>query len=756
MRRMQPLLAARAFGSTRTRVPVIRQLSATECGLACLAMVLSHFGRRTSVVECRAACSVGRDGLSGRDLARVARGFGLHAKGYSVNADAFGNVTLPVIAHWEFNHFVVVERWSKQRVTIVDPAAGRRVLSQGEFSRSFTGVILSCTPSVRFDRVGISRASPWLEYLKSVAADRDVRRVGAQVLLASVVLQGAALALPLLTRIIVDDVLGANIRDLLQLLGVGILLSAVAYGVATYLRARLLNYLRGRLDSGLMIGFLEHLLYLPFAFFQQRSSGDLLMRLNSNAVIRDVLTNQMLAVILDAVLAAGYLVIMLLEAPAFACLAIAGAVTELTLVLLMRTRLRDVGARALAAQARQQGYAVEMMKGVGYLKASGTEGRALERWTSLFAADLNASLERSYLTAGIDSSLGTLRVGVPLALLWLGAWQVLQGGMTIGTMLAMNALAGMFLVPMGSVLASVEQLQSAYANLERLQDVLDEPPEQAGAVLMTHGPRLNGRIEVKRLGFRYNAGSPWAIRDLSFVIEPGQKVALVGSTGSGKSTVIRLLLGLYTPTEGDVTFDGIRLQEMDLNWVRSQVGMVLQESFLFSGSIRSNITLGHPEATLDDVQAAARAAAVHDDIQRMPMGYQTSLSEGGASLSGGQLQRLAIARALISRPAVLLLDEATSHLDACTEAAVDAALSELRCTRIVAAHRLSTVQNADMIFVLDQGRLAEAGTHQTLMEAGGRYEAMMRTQSPLTDAIPAKIFTTSGQVPVSTGQYPEV
>jgi ABC-type bacteriocin/lantibiotic exporter with double-glycine peptidase domain len=386
-----------------------------------------------------------------------------------------------------------------------------------------------------------------------------------------------------------------------------------------------------------------------------------------------------------------------------------------------------VAQQELSAQAFAQSYFYEVLAGMETLKASGREDWALDKWSNLFYGQLNLSIFRRRLAALTDAALATLRVFAPLALLWFGSLAVLDGTMTLGTMLALTAVATSLLLALASLAGSVQQLQSAAAHLERIDDVMDAAPEQAPRDGGTT-PELSGRVELRRVGYRYSTASSWALRDVSVAIEPGQKVAVVGRTGSGKSTLARLLLGLYPPDEGEVLFDGVPLQRLSLRDLRRRFGVVTDEPFLFSGTIRQNIAFNDPGLPDEAVASAARMAQVNDEIRRLPMGYETFVGEGGSALSGGQRQRIAIARAVAHRPSILLLDEATSHLDARTERLVDRELSGLAGTRVVIAHRLSTVRDADLILVMDGGRIVERGTHAALMARGGPYAALVREQ----------------------------
>ncbi len=711
----------------RRPTPVLLQMSQAECGAACLAMVLSYHGRATRIADLREQCGAGRDGATAQLLARAARAHGLRVKAVSLEPDVFGRVPLPAIVHWEFNHFIVVERWTPKWVTVVDPALGRRRLTAGEFDTGFTGVVLALEPGVHFTPRRRAGARPWRNYLTGMLRMSGVRGLLLQVLGASLFLQVLGLAPAAVTAVLIDHILPFRLTGLLPLLAIGIGLLALTELATTYLRAALLIYLQRRLDTRMMLGFFEHLLALPFQFFAQRGSGDLLMRLGSNTLIRELLTGRTLSTVLDGALVLTYLVLLLVGDATIGLLVVALGAVHAGLTLAPTRRVHRLTQRHLIAQAASQSYLFETLSGIATLKASGAEDRALDRWSDLFAAELNLALERGHLAAMVDAAMAALRVLSPLLLLWAGAQRVLDGTMPLGTMLALSALAGTVFSSLTSLLGNVQLLQVVGANLERLDDVLDAQPEQDQRAVAP-APRLSGRIELRQMSFRYDASGPWVLRDISLAIEPGQKVALVGTTGSGKSTLGMLLLGIYPPSEGAVLFDGTDLERLNYRSLRGQFGVVLQDPFLFSDSIRRNIAFNDPGMSLSRVEAAARRADIHDDIVRMPMGYETLVGQGSAGLSGGQIQRIAIARALAHDPAVLLLDEATSNLDAVTERVVDQRLSDLSCTRIVIAHRLSTIRNADVILVLDGGRVVERGTHAELLALGGKYTALVMGQ----------------------------
>lgn len=723
-----PWRALRSVGRKlqRPRVPEIAQMSAVECGLASLAMILSYHGRKTSVAELRAQSGLGRDGLSALSIVKIARNFDMRVRALSLQESDLRHVPLPAIVHWEFNHFLVVERWTPKGVDVVDPAQGRRRLSHDEFDKGFTGVAITLEPGVHFDRTAtsprLSLRAYLLQYIKKTPF------ILIEVLGSSILLQGLGLVFPLLTKFVLDEVLPFQMNSLLPMLGVGIVLLVVTQISGSLLREWLLVFLRARIDMQMMLDFFERLLTLPYTFFQVRSSGDLLARMSSNTAIRDTISNQLITTFLDGGTVLIYFFIIFFASRPFALLALALGLLQVAVVLCTTRVIRDLAHRELSAQGRSTGYMAEALAGMATLKAAGAEQQAMEKWTNLFLEQLNISVRRNYISVLLNSLIGMLRAVTPLALLWLGIVQVLNGSLSVGSMFALNALATSFLAPLASLVTSGQQLQVVRAHFERLADINTAQSEQDRAGVLPP-PYLSGRIQLEHVSFSYDSENHVEVlHDINLTIEPGQKVALVGRTGSGKSTLGKLLLGLYLPTQGRILYDNFPLASMDFQDVRRQFGVVMQDTTLFSGSIRQNISLHDPAMTMEQVSRAARVAVIHDDVQHMPMGYETFVSEGGSALSGGQRQRLALARAVAHQPAILLLDEATSHLDVLTEQQVEYNLRSVPCTQIIIAHRLSTIRDADIIIVLDGGRIIEQGSHYELMVRNSSYAQLVRSQ----------------------------
>ncbi len=712
------------LGARRHKVPFVQQLEVADCGAACLTMVLHYHGSHLRLDDVRRQSGVTRAGLDAMAIVRTGEALGLRGRGVRAEVEDLDQLPPATILHWDFNHFVVLEKVTRDGVMIVDPALGRRLVPMAAVRRAFTGVALVFEPAADFTRSPPGRHPTWALLGRLL----EQRGLVGHVVVVSLILRVLALATPVLTGLVIDRVVPRSERDLLLIVGFGMAALLVFQLLARLIRSHLLLELRTHLDTKMTLGFLDHLAALPYGFFQSRSTGDLLMRVNSNSVIRDTLTATTLSALLDGALVIIYLALLYLVSPTMAAVALGAGLAQTAVFVFLRRAYRNVVSQDLEAQSRAQSYLVQMLSGIETLKAAGAEQRAVEHWSNLFVDQLNVGLRRGRLSATAEAIGSVLQAGAPLALLIVGALLAIDGQLSLGTMFAANAMAISFLSPLQTLVDSAMQLQTVGSYVERIDDVLASPVEQ-DRTKVTAAPPLTGRIDLAAVGFRYGRDLPPVITAASLTIHEGATVAIVGRSGSGKSTLAKLLLGLHTPTEGRILFDGNDLAGMDLRSVRRQVGIVPQSPYVFAGSVHDNIALSDPSVSRERVIAVARAAFIHDDIVAMPMGYDSIVADGGASLSGGQRQRLALARALVNQPAILLLDEATSALDSHTERGVMGSLDALRCTRIVIAHRLSTIANADLIVVVEGGRIVERGTHAELIALGGAYALLVGAQT---------------------------
>ncbi len=717
------------------RLPVSLQMSAADCGAACLSMILGYWGARISVSECQRVMGGGQNGVTALMIVNGARKMGLTVQAFRHTMDGLATAPLPAIVHWGGVHFVVLESYSAKAVTIVDPALGRRTLPADAFANGYSGVTLTFEPSADFAQLIAERAAQapppaWRRYGERVLNVPGSRRLLAQLLGASLLLQLAGLILPVSTWLVVERILPTPGEPGVALLGIGMALALLAQTGVLYLRDLLVIRLQVRLDSHLIPDFLRHLLALPYDFFQQRTSGDLISRLEGNAAVRQMISSGVLGGLLDGGLAVLYLLILYAQAPLFGLVVTGMAAGQFLLLARTGERVHETSQMALATRAEEDGFAVQILRGMESVKAAGTEAWILAQWRRRFETTLHADRVRDQTVARINSTIQIFINAAPLLLLWIGIALVRSGDLSLGQMLALVVLASSSLAPLGSLANYINRAQQIWAYLERLADVWEaEREEPDGAIAGRAGLVLRGRIEVADLTFRYAQDGTFGLSGVSFCVEPGEKVGIVGPTGAGKSTLIRLLLGLYRPQSGHILFDGQSIEALGMARLRRAVGVVLQDPFILSGSIRENIALHQPDMTLPQVIEAAKLAAIHDEILRLPMGYETRVGEGGSGLSGGQRQRLALARALAPRPSLLMLDEATSHLDSISEGAIQRALDSLPITRLIIAHRLSTVRNADRILVMDKGQIVESGPPSLLARQDGVYRRLLREQS---------------------------
>jgi ABC-type bacteriocin/lantibiotic exporter with double-glycine peptidase domain len=738
-----PSLKRIALRRVRRRIPVVRQLAASDCGAAALAMVLGYHGKFVSLEELRKAAGGGRDGSTVAAILRVGRVHGLRGRAVRLEVDDLKELPPGTILHWEFRHFVVLEGSNRECVNIVDPAFGRRSVSMDTFRRAFTGIAVIFEPTDAFEKAEApgKRISG---LFRQILERKDLL---VRIVSTSILAQILSAAIPLFTALLIDRVVPHRDYSLLFVLTLGYCVFQFFNTIAGFVRAHLLIHFRTQLELRFTLRFLDHLMDLPYSFFQQHTSGDLMVRMGSNNAMRDILTSTALSALMDGALASIYLAVLLLASLPLTIAVVVLALLRLGLLAIIRRKQRQLLGETLENQARSQTYQVEMLSGMETLKGMGLEHRAAENWSNIFVDGLNVSIKTGKLDAIFNALLSALGTVSTLALMFYGAFLVLNGTLTLGTMMAFGALAAGFLSPLNSLVSSILQLQFLEIYLERLNDVMNTPAEQgAGAMVLTEP--LRGGIILDHVSFRYAAQDWLVLQDVSLEISPGQRVALVGRTGSGKSTLARLLAGLYDPSSGRILFDEKDLKTLDRRSLRSRLGIVTQDTQLFGGSIRRNIALAEPQMGIERVIRAAKLACMHDEIMATPMGYETLLMDRGLSLSGGQRQRLAIARALARNPEILVLDEATSHLDAATEERINDNLASLRCTRIVIAHRLSTIRDADLIVVVDKGRIVEMGTHEQLIHKQDKYVALLGSQREDNgDRIPSPVTLVAKREP---------
>ncbi|GLW09733.1 ABC transporter [Microtetraspora sp. NBRC 13810] len=706
-------------------MPLRMQLARSDCGAACLAMVLGGLGRRTSLAEVREHLAEGVDGVSLRDMIQAGARFGLRLRACRAPLDTVAGLPAPFVALWENNHFVVVERITRRGVAVLDPARGRRRLSPRQFRAGYSGTALLADAPAGLTPA--ARPRPWRVLRPLVAPALANRRLVVAVLLASLGVQLLGLVVPLFTKLVVDRPVEPEVTTLALAAGCVVL----GHALLAWIRARVLIRLQTSVAAEVMRRLVGHTLALPYRFFQRRSSGDLLSRLSGVAMLRDLLTEQSLTFLFDLFTVVSYVTLLFVASPGLALLTLAAAAAQAAVVSVTAGRGMHLAFAALHTNATTQTTLVDSLAGIEAIKASGGETAAVSRWRAHHDEELVTGAARDRHVAGVQAASNALQTALHLGLL-VFVFATTGGGATLGDQLALVTLAVSATTPLASLLGIVYQLQLAAAHVGRIADLMGTAPERPGGVRLDGG--LRGGITVTALSAGYDVRTP-VLRNISLRVPPGARVALVGASGSGKTTLGRVLIGLVEPSAGQVRFDGIPLEELDRRWLRGQVGVVTQQPHLFAGTIMANIA-GFSRLSRQAAEHAARVAEIHDEIVRLPQGYDTDIGEGGARLSGGQRQRLAIARALAGRPRILLLDEPTASLDAITEERIRRNLLRLGQTQIVIAHRLSTIQNADLIVVLNRGQIVEAGTHQDLLARAGHYAHLVRYQHQAAGLVP--------------------
>jgi NHLM bacteriocin system ABC transporter peptidase/ATP-binding protein len=713
------------FAAKRVRTPTVVQQEAVECGAAALAIVLGYHGRVVPLEELRVACGVSRDGAKAANVLKAARSYGLEASGMRTETSGLAKSPLPAIVFWNFNHFLVVEGAGPRGVWVNDPAVGPRRVSWEEFEGSFTGIALELKPGPDFEPGG---SRPRL--VSALAARLSI--VAAASPLALCLIAGLALALPGLIvpgflKIFVDLVLEQGERYLVLPLVLGLLAAALAQAGLTWLQQVVLIRLSTKLSLSMSTRFVQHMLRLPVGFFLQRFAGHLVARVALNDQVAGLLSGQLTTTLLSLVSAAVYGVAMLVIDPLLGAVAIAlGAANFLALRAVSRRR-RDVNVVLVSETAKLNAVSFAGIQAIETIKASGSEDDFFARWSGQQAKVVNGRQELGVATqalATVPTLLGALSAAT---IITLGALRVLDGDLSLGSLLALQSLAISFTVPIQSLVTLGETLQEAEGNLASLDDVLRYPAGASNgtAALDDRAARLSGRLELEGVSFGYSPLAAPLIDGLSLVIEPGHRVAIVGPTASGKSTVARLVAGIFQPWSGRILLDGVPRDELAPDLVAANVSLVDQEINLFEASIRENISLWDPTISEQAVVSAARDASIHDDVTRRTGAYDRRVEEGARDWSGGQRQRLEIARALATDPALVILDEATSALDPVVEREIDEALRARGCACLIVAHRLSTIRDCDEIVVLDQGRVVQRGHHDELMAEGGLYTELV-------------------------------
>jgi ATP-binding cassette subfamily B protein len=711
------------------RFALIPQAEEMDCGAACLAMICKHYGVGMTLGKLRELANVTTQGATLDSLARTGESIGFTTRGLQCTFDALRGFDLPLIVHWEGYHYIVVYGVSSSQVWVADPAVGFRKLSVEEFERGWRGTCLTFMPRQDVAQVAASH-SPWVRFARYLL---PYKKILLHLFLATFVIQMLGIVPPMIIQNILDGVVVHQNVSLLHLLIMGLIVSNLFTQLTATIRAALANFMVRKLDFTMMSQFFRHTLSLPYSFFAKRKTGDIFARFQENQTIRAFLTESTITTVLNLLMIFIYFTVLFLYNVRLTLLLIAFVIPMLALTVLVTPRVKRFAREVFSVTTEARSYLMEALGGAETVKGMGIERPVRLKWETKYAKALEVQYRAQSFNIGVGLAGQLLNAATTISILWVGADLVLTRELTIGQLIAFNALMGSVLAPLMGLVGLWSLLNDASVAMERLGDVLDLDPEQKPEDLASRVaiPELQGDIRFDGVYFKYDGNeTPYVLENITVDIKPGELVAIVGRSGSGKTTLAKLIVGFYPPTDGRLTVDGYDIGIVDKEYYRAQVGYVMQSNLLFSGTVAENIAGGSEEPDRRRIEDVAKKADAHGFISKMPLGYQQVVGERGMGLSGGQIQRLCIARALYREPRLLVFDEATSALDSQSESNIIANLNDILKgrTAVVIAHRLSTIMRADKILVLYEGKIVEQGRHEELVERRGMYYELVQKQ----------------------------
>ncbi|AOJ03774.1 ABC transporter [Burkholderia mayonis] len=697
------ILNALRFGWGR-RLPVILQTQAAECGLACVGMVAGFFGHDIDMMHLRQRFTTSLKGTTLGDVMRIAQRLGLASRALRLELDELGQLRRPCILHWEMSHFVVLKRVERDHIVIHDPARGARKVPMDEVSRCFTGVALELLPTAAFERKSERESISMLRLIGSVLG---VRSAFVQVLTLSVALELFGILTPFYMQWVMDHVLVSSDRDLLTLLGIGFAMVALFQTAVTALRSWVVTWFSSLLSVQWSANVCAHLLRLPMAYFEQRHIGDVVSRFGAVGTIQNTLTSRFVGTLLDGVMAVVTLGMLFFYNRTLTWLVIALFVAYALLRAVAYRPFRQANEDQIVYAARTETQLLESIRGVQAIKLANKQDERVAVYANTMVETTNKGIAIQRLSIGFSTVHGLVSGMGRVALIWLAAQQVIDGSFSAGMLIAYISFADQFIGRGSGLIDALIEFRMLRLYGERLADIVltEVEADMEGTVAYVPSAQRDvpPAISVRNLRYRYAEGEPWVLDGCSFDIASGESVAIIGPSGQGKTTLAKLLLGLLDPQEGTIAVDGVDIRHVGLQHYRDRIGCVMQDDILFAGSIADNICFFDLDPDQARIEEAARLAQIHDDIAAMPMGYQSLVGDMGSSLSGGQCQRVLLARALYRRPDILVLDEATSHLDVARELAINEAVGAMPITRILIAHRPETIRSAERALLLENG-----------------------------------------------------
>ncbi len=685
------------------RLPMVLQTEAAECALACLAMVAAYHGDRSDLVDLRRRFGMSMRGATLKDTISIADRLGLASRPLRLELDELRMLRTPCVLHWDLNHFVVLKSFGRHIAVLHDPAVGVRRLSIEQVSRHFTGVALELTPIRGFES---SAPPPRVRISALLGHLIGLRRSLAELFLLALAIEVFAIMSPLFMQWVVDHALVTADRDLLMTLALGFALLLLIRTAVSAMRGWMLIALGAQLKVQGRANLFSHLINLPASYFETRYLADVMSRFGSQDTILQAISTDVVETVLDGLLAIITLIVMFVFAPSLAIVVLVGALLYAGMRWASFAPLRQASAEAIVWSARRDSHFLETLRGIKTIKLFNAQEGRRSHWLNLLVETTNRQLTTQKLQLLFRVSNGLVFGGLGILVVWIGAQRVLANTFSVGMLLAFIAYKDQFLDRVSDLINKVLDLQMLRLHADRLADLALTAPEPRDPVRRPDTGRIGpATIEVRGLRYRYSENDPWVLDGIEFRVEAGESVAIVGPSGCGKTTLLKVLASLFPPSEGELLVNDTPLARLGIERYRSMIGVVMQDDQLFAGSIADNICFFSEEPDLMRIEECAGRAAVHGDIEAMPMGYSTLIGDMGTVLSGGQKQRVLIARSLYCQPSILLLDEATSHLDVGREQEVNAAMRVSQTTRIIVAHRPETILAADRILVMDRGKI---------------------------------------------------
>lgn len=711
---------------------LVKQHDATDCAAACLATVCLYYKKEITITKLRDILGTDIKGTTLLGLEDGAKKLGFDTKAIRVDKEGFkSKFTLPAIAHVitkeGLTHFVIIHKIKNDKVKILDPAKGKEEKSIDEFFEGFDGVLLLLIPNNEFNPGKIKGSGILSKFIQLLLPQKALFVYS---IVASAILTVLGIASAFFNKILMDEILPYNLENQLNVFVIGFLILGITQIGLGSIRQHMLLYLSQKIDIPLLLGYFKHVYKLPMKFFSTRKVGDILTRFSDAFTIKNILTSVSLSLIMDITLALVSAVILYIMNTTLFIVILVITLVSAILVYAFKEPYKKINLEQMEAGARLNSQIIESLKGIETIKVHASEEKSIEKLEGEYIKNLRIAFKEGILSNVQGSISGLVSTVGNLILMYIGARMIMKGDITLGTLMAFSSLAGYFMDPIGRLISLQLSIQEASISLKRISEIYDVEKEQdENDVDKIKIEQIDGDIKLENVTFRYGSRKP-VLNDVSIDIPKGKKVALVGESGSGKTTISKLLLKYYSPEEGEISIDGNKIDELDLYSLRENISYVPQNVELFSGSIKENITLGKPNATIQEVKTACENAGCKKFIEKLPLQYNTFLEEAGGGLSGGEKQRIALARALIKKPKFLILDEATSNLDFISEAKIFDTLFNKgkNITMLIIAHRLSTIRSCDLIYVMDNGKVVEQGDHETLLKKKGYYYRLYVSQ----------------------------